>query len=317
MRIGENELAERLRSRDDEAVYGTLVECFEPVPEGGPFGYHWQPRAGIVVAADPSLPSEGLRDRLLGLANYAQRSWRRHRFQRLRDEAPQLPVVVVEGDSWVAHPFIDDITDHLLDDERYPLLALGVGAAADLLGRMSSALEHEQAIVEHGARALVLSGGGNDLMNVFSRFLRRYAPGSDPQRLLTEAVDDEIDRLMGTLCGMLARLEDHVPVVVHGYDYLRVRAPGKGGLLGPFFDDAGIEDPRERTQVLWAIVDRYNEHLRRATQRMRWVSYVDLRGCVVPDAEWNDDIHPTEAGFGRLTERIADALLERLPTVTQ
>jgi hypothetical protein len=315
MRIGERELAERLCSRDDETVYGTLVECFEPVYEGGPFAYHWQPRASVVVAADPGQPVEGLRDRLLGLANTAQRAWRRHRFRRLRAEAPHLPVVVVEGDSWVAHPIIDDITDHLLDDERYPLLALGVGAAADVLGRMSAALEHEQAIADHGASALLLSGGGNDLMGVFSRFLHRYSPGRDPRRLLTDAVDTEVERLMGTLCGMLVRLEDRVPVVVHGYDYLRVRRLGKGGLLGPFFDAAGIEDPGERTQVLWAIVDRYNDHLARATQRMRWVSYVDLRGSVVADGEWYDDIHPTDVGFGRLTARIADVLLERLPKV--
>jgi len=316
MRIAESELAERLRSRDDEAVYGTLVECFEPVPEGeGPFVYRWEPRAGVIVEADGGLPTEGLRDRLLGLANHAQRSWRRHRFARLRDEAPHLPVVVVEGDSWVAHPFIDDITDHLLDDERYPLLALGVGAAADLLGRMSLMLEHERAIADYDAKALVLSGGGNDLMGVFSRFLRRHTPGTEPGRLLTAAVDTEIERLMGTLCGMLVRLEDRVPVVVHGYDYLRVRALGKGGLLGPFFDDAGIEDPRERTDVLWAIVDRYNDHLERATRKMRWVHYANLRGSVPADDEWYDDIHPTQVGFGRLTERIADALLERLGAV--
>jgi hypothetical protein len=91
-----------------------------------------------------------------------------------------------------------------------------------------------------------------------------------------------------------------------------VHAHGKGGHLGPFFDTAGIDDPAERSAVLWAIVDRYNEHLRAATDDMRWVTYADLRGVVVDEAEWHDDIHPTADGFGRITERIADALLERL-----
>ena len=45
---------------------------------------------------------------------------------------------------------------------------------------------------------------------------------------------------------------------------------------------------------------------------MRWVTYADVRGLVPNDAEWHDDIHPTADGFGRITERIADALLERL-----
>jgi hypothetical protein len=100
--------------------------------------------------------------------------------------------------------------------------------------------------------------------------------------------------------------------VVHGYDHLRVQARGKGGHLAPFFDDASIDDPAERRQVLWAIVDRYNDHLRAATDDMPWVSYVDLRGAVVDESEWHDDIHPTADGFGRLTERVADRLLERL-----
>ena len=38
----------------------------------------------------------------------------------------------------------------------------------------------------------------------------------------------------------------------------------------------------------------------------------EMRGIVADDGEWHDDIHPTGDGFGRLTERIADALLELL-----
>jgi lysophospholipase L1-like esterase len=312
MTIRESELRERLSVDDDEGIFAALVEHFEPVFENTPFLHRWRARAGLVVDDDGRPMTDALGHRLMDLANSAQRAWRLHRFLRLRDEAPHLPVVVCEGDSWVAHPLIDDITDHLLDDERYPLLALGVGAAADVLGRISSALEHEQAIATHGAKALLLSGGGNDLMRVFPRFLHRWTPGHEPLRLLTEAVDTEIHALMGTLRSMLARLEDRVPVVVHGYDHLRVRALGKGGQLAPFFDTAGIDEPAERCAVLWGIVDRYNEHLRAATDDMRWVTYVDVRGVVVDDAEWHDDIHPTADGFGRITERIADALLERL-----
>ena len=312
MTIRESELRERLSVDDDEGIFAALVEHFEPVFENTPFLHRWRPRAGLVVDDQGRPASEALEERLIGMANYAQRAWRLHRFRRMRDEAPHLPVVVCEGDSWVAHPLIDDITDHLLDDERYPLLALGVGAAADLLGRMSTALEHEQAIVTYGAKALLLSGGGNDLMGVFPRFLQRWTPGREPLRLLTEAVDSEIHTLMGTMRTLLSRMEDRVPVVVHGYDHLRVRALGRGGQLGPFFDTARIDDPAERTAVLWAIVDRYNEQLRAATDDMRGVTYADVRGLVPNDAEWHDDIHPTADGFGRITERIADALLERL-----
>src|SRR5690606_23503289 len=124
----------------------------------------WVPRAELRIdpepAPDPAEPEAAagpsLRDRLIGLANEAQRAWRGHRFRRRRAEHPQWPVVVCEGDSWVAHPIIDDITDHLLDDDALPMHALGVGAAADLLQAMTQAHDHELAIEEHGARALLL-----------------------------------------------------------------------------------------------------------------------------------------------------------------
>jgi lysophospholipase L1-like esterase len=312
MRVGEIELRERLQGSDDEAVYATLAAHFEPFSERTGFIQRWRPRPELEVDPDERLPREGLPERLLGLANYAQRAWRTHRFRRHRDEAPHLPVVVCEGDSWVAHPLIEDITDHLLDDERYPLLALGVGAAADLLDRMNAARDHEQAIVQHGAKALLLSGGGNDLMLAFSRFLQSWTAGADPQRLLTDAVDTEMQALMGIMRQILAPLEGRVPVVVHGYDYLRVRPRGRGGHFGPFFDRVGIDDPSERFTVLREIVDRYNRHLCEATRDLPWVTYVDLRGTVVDPMEWDDDIHPTEAGFGRVTERIAQALLDRI-----
>jgi lysophospholipase L1-like esterase len=312
MKVRESELRERLRGADDEDVYAALVQHFEPSFEDMPFVHRWCPRPELEVEVDDPTAEGTLGERLVALANYAQRSWRLHRFRRRRDETPELPVVVCEGDSWVAHPFITDITDHLLDDERYPLHALGVGAAADLLGHMDHARDHEQAIVQYGAAALVVSGGGNDLMDAFPHFLRPWIPGSDPERLLTAAVDTRMQALMGTMRQILTRMEGSVPVVVHGYDYLRVRQSGEGGRLGPSFDHAGIADHRERTAVLWAVVDRYNAHLRDTTRDMPWVTYVDLRGTVIDDEEWHDDIHPNDDGFGRLAERIAEAVLERL-----
>jgi lysophospholipase L1-like esterase len=317
MKIRESTLRDRLFGDDDEAVYAALIECFEPVPELSPFLHRWQPRPELEVEPEPDeLPAGGLAAyrarlgaRMMGWVNHAQRSWRLNRFLRNRAEAPQLPVVVCEGDSWVAHPTITDITDHLLDDERYPLLALGVGAAGDVLSAMWNAGDHEQAIAQHGAKALLLSGGGNDLADHFREFLGAWKEGADPRRLLTQAVDDRMLALMVTMRTLLEHLGGRVPVVVHGYDYLQVQ---QGGRLGRFFDAARIHDADERRAVVVAIVDRYNEHLQGALAGMPGVAYVDLRGTVSEPEEWNDDIHPGGDGFGRLTERIAAVLLERI-----
>lgn len=306
-----DELCERLRRDDDEGIYGVLLEHFEP--ETSAFVHRW--RTGVRLEAEAL--SDALRDELLGLANGFQRRWREHAFGRLREEVPDRPVVICEGDSWVAHPFIDDIADHLVAGYD-GFTVLGVGAAADRLERMDATPEYPGLATSHGACAVLLSAGGNDLLEAFPRFLRRHAPGSDPARLLTEAIDESMTALMATMRTFLGRAGGSVPVLVHGYDYLCARdEPGKGGTLGRFFDDCGIMDRAERHAVLHLIVDRYNVVLEAAARALPSVHYVDVRGTVSHGDSacdgWHDDIHPTSDGFARIAERIGQALLELLP----
>lgn len=318
MTIRERELAARLSGNDDEDVYAALEACFCPDWSESPFLPRWSPRDDLPVEPDherAGTAGPSLRDRMMDLANDAQRLWRRLRFDRRRTLDPHWPVVVCEGDSWVAHPIIDDITDHLLDDDDLPLHALGVGAASDELARMHDAHDHERMIEQHDASALVLSGGGNDLMLGFPAFLHPWRPGADPRRLLTDAVDARMSALMSTMRRLLVGTRTRwptLPIVVHGYDHLRVARRGEGGHLAPFFDAAGIDGWDERRAVLWAIVDRYNEHLAATCACIEGISYVDLRGLVPDDAQWADDIHPTAEGFGRLSKRIGTVLLERI-----
>lgn len=310
----ESELREPLLGDDDEAREAALNEHFEPVPGPTPFMLRWSPRADG-TGHDPASMTTELRERVLGWANEAQRMWRSRRFERKRAENPDWPVVVCEGDSWVAHPTIADITDHLLDDDRYPVSALGVGAAADLLGNMEVARDHERAVEQHHAAALVLSGGGNDLALAFHAYLRSWMPGTDPERLLTPAVDESMDALMVTMKRLLVRARKRMPglpIIVHGYDYLRAGVKGAGTELARWFDRVGVVELDERRAVLRAIVDRYNLHLRDVVACVEGVSYVDVRGVVTDDAEWHDEIHPTGDGFGQITERIAEVLLERI-----
>lgn len=314
MTSGIEALCERLRHDDDEGIFEVLLEHFEPEAAAArPFLHRW--RAGLRLEAEAM--SQAVREELLGLANGFQRRWREHTFGRRRDEVPDRPVIVCEGDSWVAHPFIDDIADHLIGSYD-AFHVLGVGAAADLLARMDATPEYPSLVTAHAASAVLLSAGGNDLLEVFPRFLRRHVPGTDPQRLLTEAIDSEMATLMATMRTFLGRAGGSVPVLVHGYDYLCSHgSPGKGGTLGRFFDDSAIMDRAERHAVLHLIVDRYNEHLERTAAAIEGVHYVDLRGTVSHgDAAcdgWADDIHPTSDGFARIAERIASALIAHVP----
>jgi len=320
MTVCEKDLRDTLTCGEDHEVESALHRHFEAVSQSEPLGYAWSLRADVEVRpAPPTLiegaPPESLGKRLLRLANQAQRMLRLRRFERMREEYPHWPVVVAEGDSWVAHPLVSDIADHLLDDDRFPLAVLGVGAADDRLGAMEAARDHERAVAEHQARALIVSGGGNDLLVSFVDFLRLWHPGQGPLRLIdAPRVDDTMRRLMGSMRSLLTRARERMPegpILVHGYDYLRVRARGQGSFLGPLFDQAAIDADDERQAVLRAIVDRYNDHLRWVAEAVPGVVYLDLR-TQVPDGEWYDEIHPSDEGFSRLGVAFGECLSERL-----
>jgi hypothetical protein len=317
-RILESELRRLLTGDDDDAVESTLDRWFRPQPRfTAPFFYDWVPMPDLDVVIGDEEGSgvyELAARRVIDLANAADAALRVRRFAQRRRLHPEWPVVVCEGDSWIAHPFVHDIGDHLFDDPRNRFVVRNCGAAGDRLGAMADAREHEAALAETNAVALVLSGGGNDLLVQFREFLRMWVPGDDPARLVTEALEQRLAELMASMRRVLhgVRHRDRtLPIVVHGYDYLQVAAPERGLFLSPYFDSAHIDDGGERQATLNYIVDRFNHHLRDATLDIEGVAYVDVRGRVGTN-EWFDEIHPNDDGFARVAETIGEVLRDRV-----
>ena len=317
-RILESELRRLLTGDDDDAARSTLDRWFRPEPRySAPFFFDWVPLPDLdVVIGDEEGGGvyEAAARRLIDLANAADAALRIRRFAQRRRQHPERPVVVCEGDSWIAHPFIHDIGDHLFDDPRSSFVVRNCGAAGDRLTAMAAAREHEAVLRETNAVAMVLSGGGNDLLVQFREFLRAWTPGDDPARLVTEALERRLTELMLTMRQVLHGVRSRhpgLPIVVHGYDYLQVAAPERGLYLSPYFDSSHIEDGGERQATLNYVVDRFNHHLRDATLDVEGVSYVDVRGRVGSN-EWYDEIHPYDDGFARVAEAIGEVLRDRL-----
>ena len=161
---------------------------------------------------------------------------------------------------------------------------------------------------------MVLSGGGNDMLAGFEDLVTADGPGPQTVDWILEILEPH---MAGAMCAMervleeARRLDPRVPIIVHGYDYLRVREAGKGHFLGPYFDRIGVEDHATRTQAIRCLVDRFNTGLVEVAGRIDRVRYVDLRS-IVPDEEWADEIHPDKHGFARLGDVIARALLEEI-----
>jgi phospholipase/lecithinase/hemolysin len=124
--------------------------------------------------------------------------------------------------------------------------------------------------------------------------------------------------------------------VVHGYDHAIPDGRGylgggwllPGPWLEPGFRRKGYvpADSKRRTRALGTnaevvreLIDRHNAMLARLVKDLAsaghgHVRYVDLRGTLssaIPAgyrADWNDELHPTRAGFDRVAERIAKAI---------
>ncbi|MCH9686515.1 MAG: SGNH/GDSL hydrolase family protein [Deltaproteobacteria bacterium] len=312
MSVRLEEIRARLLSPDEEVVEDTLREHFTPVRRQTPLTFDWCP-------AWPVPPNEEHEDWLhrvgwefIALANRAERRVRNWKFRRRLQRRPGRPVVVCEGDSWVAHPLLEDIADHLFDDDGHDFNIWSKGAAGDLLADIEHAAEHETALAEVEASAMLLSAGGNDLLTHFGEFLIEDAQTDDPAQRITPQVDVRMAELM---CGLrrlvqgVHAVDPALPVVVHGYDYLQVADFGRGRFLGEFFDRAGLRGP-DRQATLTHIVDRYNEHVQAALADLPCVHYVNVRGAVEDRDDWFDEIHPKGRGFREVTERIGAVLRE-------
>jgi lysophospholipase L1-like esterase len=318
MRILETELRRLLTADDDDVIESTLDRWFRPKPRfSAPLFFDWVPLPDLdVVIGDEEGGGayEAAARRVIDLANAAEATLRARRFAQHRRRNPEWPVVVCEGDSWVAHPFIHDIGDHLFDDPHNRFTVRNCGAAGDRLVAMAEVREQEGLLAEHDAAALVLSGGGNDLLIRFRDFLRRHHPGDDPARLTTAMLEPCLVELMSTMRQLLRRVRDRdrtLPILVHGYDYLQVAAPARGQFLAPHFDAAQIEGAEERQATLRYVVDRFNHHLRDATLDVEGVEYIDVRGSVRA-SEWFDEIHPNAHGFARIAAVIGEVLRDRV-----
>ncbi|MCX4245136.1 SGNH/GDSL hydrolase family protein [Paraliomyxa miuraensis] len=305
---------------DDGVVESTLRRYFRPQPRfTAPFRYDWIPMPDLQAVlgdAEPGLYDAAARG-VIDLANAAEDALRRRRYAQRRRQRPEWPVVVCEGDSWVAHPMVDDIGDHLFCDASNHFNVLNCGAAGDRLVTMEREREQETLVDQVGAAGLVLSGGGNDLLVQFQEFLQAWEPGQPGEpsaRIVTAALDARLSHVMEimrrVLLGVRGR-DPELPIIVHGYDYLRVGDPEQGPFLALHFDAARIERAEERQATLDAIVDRYNDRLCETTSEIEGVDYVDLRGTV-PDDEWYDEIHPDSRGFRRVSDRIGGVLRQRL-----
>jgi len=179
-------------------------------------------------------------------------------------------------------------------------------------------------------RAILLSGGGNDVAGTEFAILLNHALSAKPglnDNVVKGVVDERIAMAYLHIIGAVTRICEQrlgrrIPILVHGYDYPVPDGRGfwggalvlPGPWLEPGFRAKRYDDMEHRKEIVRALIDRFNEMLGRlsAMPELSHVRYIDLRKTLSSGADykewWANELHPTKEGFLEVTRRFADAI---------
>jgi hypothetical protein len=263
---------------------------------------------------------------------------------RIAMAAPNLgpqghSTLIAEGDSWFDYPG-DDVLRILEDQHGYEVESVAhmgdkVEEMAYTGGQLDKLTRLIEKVIRDGRkpRAILLSGGGNDLAGDEFGLLLNHA--NSPVRGLNQSIvsgviDERIKLAYAKIIAQVtfvceSRVNARLPLLVHGYDYPIPDGRGfmggwwllPGPWLEPGFREKGFEDLKERISITKTLIDRFNNMLMDlATSRgMEHVHYVDLRNTLkvsdiedeyVPD--WANELHPTPSGFEKVTQKFVNVL---------
>jgi hypothetical protein len=176
-----------------------------------------------------------------------------------------------------------------------------------------------ETVLDEHPRALLFSGGGNDIVGdeLIGAFREYDENAPHPAawyldtprwRDLQAGVEDAYRHLIEGI-GPLA------PVIAHGYDYIvpSVEAPRYEGIpigktwVFPHLREMGIPEELD-IPIAKVMMDWFNGLLRGLSREFPdSFGYIDLRGTLARN-DWENEIHPTRSGF----EKVADEYLRQL-----
>lgn len=242
-------------------------------------------------------------------------------------------LLIFEGDSWF--DFLGTDIRHVLKDLGYEVPS--DAHAGDRIEEMVGQLQGLQRLIEGQTRvpkAVLLSGGGNDIvLNEHKEFTNLLNPASSPNpgwnpTELTKRIDGDLQRFYLEMLSSVTQFCKRkwgraVPILIHGYAHPvpdGSKALWKGPWLQPVFkaqgyvDGTGEVDLEVCTPLIRDLIDRFNTMLHGlpAAPGLDHVTHVDLRPALSSGTDfkvwWDNELHPTEEGFVKVTQRFVDVL---------
>jgi hypothetical protein len=246
--------------------------------------------------------------------------------------------ILIEGDSWVSHPFpgVSNLSSQIEQFDSDDHLVLNIAspgdeassifrAHGDQMKRLKRLLKSEQWGEDFDL--IILSAAGNDIVGpeiVEKGYLRnkRDFPGLLGKELLTTHFYSMLTEVVKGYGRFLNLRNDTVlnkdtPVITHVYSYLQPREVGTH--IGPFefnkgwikvhFKHQGIKDDDEQHDILQEMLDAFYRRLKKLEATHSNFLVADTRKVLLkqgmPDVDfWFDEIHPNTRGFKKIAKHI-------------
>ena len=252
--------------------------------------------------------------------------------------------VLAEGDSWFSLRGIP--SSNLLFQMKLPRTTIVVnmgspGATISKMAEIAADSELGKAMSSlHGYKwhAILLSGGGNDLIDDADLIIRKPSRYTDPADCCDE------NELMKTLDRVeagyrtIVELRDQAgssckgkPILTHTYDYVTPRnspsrflfMPLKGPWLYTALKNAGIQTRYWNDvsdYLLFSLAERI-ESLATGPDKLPAFHVVNTINTLVPaelgathdSNDWIDEIHPNSDGYKKIASKLAKKLAKVLP----
>lgn len=250
--------------------------------------------------------------------------------------------LIAEGDSWFDYPF-NDVLKTLEDEHGFEVESVSkAGDRVEDMAYSGGQLDEFARKVEKSIRqgvvpkAILLSGGGNDIAGKIELGMLLNHAGSSISGLNEKVVDGVINERLITayttiissitsVC--LGLLDKRIPIIVHGYDYA---VPDGRGVMGgfwalpgpwlePAFRQKGYKEMQQCVLLVQNLIDRFNDMLAMIARNGQFshVHYLDLRQTL-PNGPgyrtwWGNELHPNKKGFKAVSAKFAD-LIAQLPS---
>jgi hypothetical protein len=288
-----------------------------------------------------------------------RRQAREHLARRAARRAAPLPFqgyLILEGDSWFDFPIYDEITEALRDEFGYSTRsAAHYGDTAQEIAQLPNRLAKLEQVFQHlagdrhVARAILLSCGGNDVMDALGALMNARAASSQVwnpavvDAVLREQVPFAIAVLIGRAVALSERyFRQRRPLLIHGYGNpvpdgrgFRFVATLAGPWMEPVFARKGYvsageqeaSELRHNADAMAELITVFNESVLpgiRDTANREYgaeiVHAVDVRGELTSELargryedDWRDELHPTGDGFRRVARVIHEAIRRAAP----